>query len=441
MTHPRPHRLTWVLLSIAILLVLVALGIWMGSSPSMRHQITLKDGRIVELLGVTSGSEHTLQKRGPGAFLHRLIPAPLKKAFGPDLNSTFGFGHADGIALWLMCYDPAQDAYATSWINKVIVFDEHGCGFASVGQGHTGDGYHHVTLMHLPAYPRRQPTFKARLIQSTSGQDIVLGEITLRNPGPTEFPQWTPEPIPVTKSNGPVAVRLVKVEAGKLPSTEFIGVEGREREWTLSENRYHDATGNSGLALCTNEKAWKYEATLFRTEYASFTTNELWTLANTVLPAPGSVQPIHLTNSVSGAEISVLYLVGPGTYTFSNSVCIASARVTTGQLNTTSGGRATTTTFGAANPTLILAHRHFGSDDQLLVRIRQGDQVVAFAKVASGSPGLWFHTLSWSLPQQDLPPPNTPLDLDLIVQKGKHLEFLVPPPTAGPLGDSAVIGR
>lgn len=428
MTPPRSRVLNWVLLCATLLLVLAALAIWMASRRPVPDQITLKDGRIVELLGVTSGSEHSLQKRGPRAFLHRLIPAPLQKAFGPELNSTFGFGY-DGVALWLMCYDPAQDAYASSWISKVIVVDEHGCEFESVGQGQTGDGYHDVTILHLPVYPRRQRTFKARLIQTTGGRDIILGEITVRNPGPTDFPQWTPEPIPVVKSNGPVAVRLFHVEAGKPPSTEFLGVESRQ--WATADNRYHDATGNSGLALCTKETAWKYQPTIFKTEYASFTTNELWALPKIVLPAPGSIQPIHLTNTVFGTKISIAYLAGPGTYTFSNSVCTASAPGASGQLSTTSDGKVTTTTFGAANPTLILAHRGFGSNEQLLVRLRHGDQVIAFAKVASGSTGLWFYTLSWALPPDDHPPQDTPLDLDLIVQEGKYLEFLVPPSAAG----------
>src|SRR5688500_8717637 len=133
------------------------------------------------------------------------------------------------------------------------------------------------------------------------------------------------------------------------------------------DTHYEDATGNSGWSLCTNEPAWKYRTTIFRTDNATFSTNELWTLPAVGMPAPGAMVPVQLTNVLSGFPVELRYVAGPGSYTFSNDVLVTIApwkAGMSGSLNSSSfdskRGKVTTVSYGSANPFVVISRPTLG---------------------------------------------------------------------------------
>lgn len=73
----------------------------------------------------------------------------------------------------------------------------------------------------LPVFPRREKQFVFRLhCRTTNNSTSKAVEFSIRNPLRGPFPTWPPEPLPVTKTNGDVAVTLIELETGfRLPVT------------------------------------------------------------------------------------------------------------------------------------------------------------------------------------------------------------------------------
>ena len=421
--------LRWTLVCGVLFLILIVAAIWTASRRPKPPQVTLSDGRVVEFLGVTVGVEHRRQKVGPRAFFHSFIPVAFKKAFGPSFPASFGFGKP-GVAVWLMCYDPGRGTYVQNWADNVIVVDDHGCVFDHRGRGSTGDGFHHAEVFNFSAYPRRQTTFTIRFLKTVSGNETLLGEMKVQNPNRSaQYSNWVPESFPSKKTNGSVVLRMNAFDPTHGQTAVIASKNGKHRD-----THYEDVTGNSGPSLCTNEPAWKYRTTIFRTDNATFSTNELWTLRPMTMPAPGTMLPLQLTNMLQGFPIEVRYVGGPGSYTFSNDVLISSAPWKPGMsasLNSSSfdskQGKVTTVSYGSANPFLIIARPHLGDTYELAVRLRDGDRVVARGESASGGGGKWFYDLTSLVPTQGYPAPGAPVVIDVILQEGKQFEFLVNP--------------
>src|SRR5688572_16837400 len=143
----------------------------------------------------------------------------------------------------------------------------------------------------------------------------------IRNPQPTNAATWVAEEIPITKTNGPVAMRLKKFEPGAYPEVEIVGEDSSH--WRLENQDFKDPVGNSGMVLCREEPAWKFCATAFRTEHAPFASNELWRLPSRLVPGPGVLNALQLSNTIASVPVTILYFGGPGKYVFSNNVCIS----------------------------------------------------------------------------------------------------------------------
>ena len=413
----------------ALLIAALLAGMLLASRKRRAPGIKLADGRTVELVGITTGASHKLDDPGPLDILHRVAPRPLRKALGPNFNSSFGFG-SEGMALWLMCYDPALGGYASGWIDKVVALDEHGCEFKSSGIGSTGDGYHFAEVLHLPAFPRRQKNFICKLIKNPGVASNVLCELTITNPFPGPYPEWAPEPLPSTRTNGELVVRLNSPKP-----LNYTMTEGSEREWKLQRHVYEDATGNEGISLCKHEKAWKLTLSFLRSEKAEFSTNEMWTFENLKLPSSGTLAPSGFTNLISGRAIKLLYLAGAGTYTFSNDVCTVAKPWTAGsssQMSTTSsrqnGVDISITTVGFNKPFAIIAHDSLWPDHELLLRLRHGDEIVATGRGATGTRERWFYPLDSRGPDHSWHTNGMPRTLDIIIQRTADLTFLVAPP-------------
>ena len=426
--QPKTRRAA-VLLVLLLVAVLVALAI--ASKPQRLPSITLKDGQVLELLGTTFGHNHKLKNPRVREIVHALAPNPLKKMLGPNFTASFSFG-AEGLALWIMCFDPITRQYSAPNF-KLIAIDEHGCEFESSGSGGTGDGYYGATIYNFSAFPRRQKTFLCRVIKDNNGSPEMIGELQVENPVPACETVWAPETVPVTKTNGPVAVRLNSYEPGAGPNLTILENGKLTPKWEMRDAQYEDSTGNRGQSLCRREAAWKYRGNLFQNHYGTFSSNEIWTLPKVTLPAPGTLAALTLTNAVSDAAVKVVYMGGPGSYVISNDVCTSAIPWSTGMSHSVSssgmggpGNRTKLHRIALDKPFLVVEHPHLGSEREMMLRVRKGDEVVATGRFSAGLNSRWFYELSSIIPDRSWET-NSAIEVDVILQRGRSVEFLVAP--------------
>src|SRR5207245_1200689 len=82
----------------------------------------------------------------------------------------------------------------------------------------------------IRAFPRRSRTITLGFIARTSaGGWTNAADFSIPNPAFADYPQWTPEPWPATKSNGALAVTLRTFESGR----RMAGQRGKGDEQTV----------------------------------------------------------------------------------------------------------------------------------------------------------------------------------------------------------------
>jgi hypothetical protein len=426
------------MLIFAALVIAFAVTAWVaGRSRPQLPQVTLSDGRIVQLAALTVGPRHTLMTTPLRNIIFNFAPLGLKKQLGPSYNASFGFQY-DGIALWLMCYDPVLDNYVPNAIDKVVVIDSHGCELESTGSGGTSDGIHHATVINLSNFPRDLDQITCHLY--AGGSSNSLGQLTITNPVKTVSLPWTPNPLPITITNGAVAVRIDRISTSRINAPEYVVFEnGRPtKQWSIQKYYFEDGFGNAGPNLCRKQSAWKLKTRFSRNETASFASNELWRLPPIQLPAPGACLTINLTNTIGSNEVIIHHLIGPGSYEFSNGVFIASTPWTNGmgsQFGLTwqksIGRNYLPVTTRSANETTLLVFPHsLLWPREMLVRAWFEDRLVAASSSGNRDGVMAYFDLNWLVVSEKLPPTNAPLDIEVIMQTGLEFDFLVAPEEA-----------
>ena len=125
--------------------------------------------------------------------------------------------------------------------------------------GVTGKVFHGIILR---AYPRRQRDFDLLLL-GPKKETIARARVPNPNRGP--FAEWTPEPQPIMRTNGPIVVTLESLRE-EISSADVRRirpewrVESSDPDWQMAVPvglHFEDATGNEGRFLSPKERAWK----------------------------------------------------------------------------------------------------------------------------------------------------------------------------------------
>jgi hypothetical protein len=293
----------------------------------------LSDTTQITVLGVSRGGESFPTESRWLTLARRVLPARWQHWL-PSPSSGFASGGPNSLTIWLQVQSPNTTntpgtAIAPPWYDCFCMGED---GFKFPTETHTPSGAIalHPTMAHFyfsgnstnppqrqrvyglrcDTLPRRQAKFTLRFYDITAA---LLGSLKVRNPFPRAFPQWTPEPLPVTHSNGPLTATLVSVtnlangnlavQLDATNSSPHWGVPGLEvhaagelrREWS-------DATGNLGTPLPADEPAWKLE---------------LWYQENSRVGSPGAVaDPLDAT---LGKLLLRVQVPGPGALIMTNS--------------------------------------------------------------------------------------------------------------------------
>lgn len=327
----------------------------------------------------------------------------------------------------------------------------------------------------LPAFPRREKTFKLRFYDA---QSALVAELEVPNPVYRSYPTWTAEEFPITHQAGDLTATLLSLsnrwakswdsaEAKSFSLTPHLRLgkgDSPVADWELAGSSVEDATGNrSGtwdpfgfprpfmrasstlgrafaggtrsrsdtppFVFCTNESAWKLNASFFRTAQAQFASNETWILTNLTIPTNGTAKTFNLSNTWQGVAAKICALTGPGIFTFSNGVPVSAAPSVAGRFTGGSGGSSSRSVGG----TTMSEMRWDSGQPKILVQVTGLDADLRFdclARQAGVTSACQFSGGSneYLAMNLDVADPASPLDLIFVVQRPRVMEFLVRPP-------------
>ena len=334
----------------ALLLMMVLVVISFNSSSSeigIERKLPDNSTLLLKQVEFTAGSftyTHHSSGRTPIqrvlAKLKSLLPERLQQ--WNDMGS-FGMGAREETNLYVVTVNQApNNGQWSSQVGRLQIGDEQGdwydaCwGANTLGfMGETAHGW-------CPqAFPRRGKNLTLRLLGfGKGGVWTNYAEFKIPNPAFDTFTQWTAEPWPATKTNGPLAITLTNFESGgKMKGARGSGdvdIAARSTRWDFNfaedgtpttnwrvqKLTIRDATGNKWSpylnlsatdftwakgghvemfgALWPGEDAWKLDVEAVRTR--GFKDDETWT-TEVALPAPGTVDA-H-TNSWTRDDVTV----------------------------------------------------------------------------------------------------------------------------------------
>jgi hypothetical protein len=359
------------LLVIAVIVVLAAIVLFAKRTAQPNNVAVLSNGVRIEFLGATTaGASFTTEKPWHKA-LRKVLPPQFQSWIPRAMTGGCSSG-SNSVTMHFYVTDPAGPNRNPPWQNYEArdedgQLTERDGGYCSSGWASNSTLY----SLSMRNVPRRQKTFTFNFLDSHKSP---VASFQVPNPVKGPFPQWTPSPVPQTKTNDPVVLTLESLQlAGREPplyvrpkwkitSDDPLWAKARARSYTLL-----DATGNEGQMLSTNEPAWLVRATVHREQVEEFTSKERLSITNLAVPGPGEFIELDQTFVVSGVEVKLLVFAGPGDFVVSNGVRSASAQ-TTGSHSTSSSGTWTRETWGGTKPFLLVEVIGAQDGDELRVR-------------------------------------------------------------------------
>jgi hypothetical protein len=157
--------------------------------------ITMDDGTKLTLLGTTFGHSHA----PPHYHYEKLV-------IWNWIDTT-----PDTTVVWI-----EAEHKTNQWPSfELLVSDQSNSACINIEESHPGthvkDGVD-IYGFALRAYPRwdKETILRVRPYRGSASK----GQFIITNPAPATFPDWTPEPLPTTKSDGNLEVTLTKLVAG-----------------------------------------------------------------------------------------------------------------------------------------------------------------------------------------------------------------------------------
>jgi hypothetical protein len=287
-----------------LVIAAIAAAVYWESRPQV---LVLKNGTKLTLAAVTYGKHHVFKG---------LKSTGSRQRGRATVDTT-----NDTVVVWI-----EAQFKNNQWPNyQLFVSDPDKTGCVSAWQrtgNQVGNG---VSVMGfaLDAFPRRDRKMILRVAEwdNRGGMQMAKGDFVVANPGPRSFPEWQPESMPDTQSDGDLSATLTKcvlsangIRFGNmnLPSNdparksvqlafhaEQDGVDASN--WQAVAIQTSDATGNhTGMnswstsrdqndnptltyqwGLWPEEKAWKLRVEMSRT--AGFSNSEIWAVSNVPL--------------------------------------------------------------------------------------------------------------------------------------------------------------
>lgn len=389
--------------------------------------VVFPSGTEVKVLGaVRSGTPFSSDSPWQGA-LRRILPTGWRRVLPPVTSIACGSGNTNQLVVFFSVASPLP----WSWLVPV---DDEGFRYPmSGGSCSTGMGAQAMHGVTLNAFPRRQSSFRLDFLDSAHK---VIAQIRIDNPlplPPAKFP-WQSQPMPVTQTNGELALTLVSARErtnvwGSYlnPKWQTQASDPRWKNTQIGYVRTTDPTGNEGGFLSRKEKVWQLKATYHRARWESFDAAERMSVTNLAVPVPGEMIPIDLVQECAGVRVTIEGLYGAGTLYITNGSQRAMTTDYQGSWGTTSSGNTTVESFGGKQPFLLMEVAGLGDNDQFRLRLTD-DQGRPVKHEDYGS----YHYRSGSKariykPSIEVTNQVQSLSLEVVISRAKEFVFYINP--------------
>jgi hypothetical protein len=428
----KPKRRPWRWL-IAVLAIGFITFAWMlRPAPPLFRFTTGEGGQISFLkasLGSLNYSDHSktyekcyqlLMGYCPAALFNR-IPSPKTIVMDWDKSRT---GAEPLILLFDVASDPAMGKRLRLHDALKLEFvDSHGHRFpatpVSMFQIATG-----LEGQCFECFPRRDVQLTVQVTDRSSPQRTASFQVP--NPGlRADFPKWTAEGLPQTKSDSEVDVTLGEVTRGSLLEGKSLPIEvvARDPAWASPSiaSWIEDATGNHGNFLSPFESAWKARVLVARSDPSSFSAAEKWTIGPVALPVPGARVQIGQSGRIGAVRFKVTRLEFVSPRAPPSPIPLGSPGAAAGNFPSPAIVDGTNLSFAVeigafpANATLIA-----------IVTDQAGQSLQDYKRLV---PSIKPTATQWAGVRFSRKPDTTQVSLTLIVSRPKEFEFFIAPPS------------
>lgn len=289
--------------------------------------VPLTDGTTVRLRALTTGTNEYTTIRPWHRLARRVLPTRFQ-GWVPEGETSQCGGSRTSATYWFEILNASNFAVWPSWYRAEIITRE-GQVIPSDAGPSCGSPYSVI----LESFPRRERDFRYRITEGRSNS--VLGEMRLPNPFREPFPEWTPEKLPITRTNGELAVTLLRFRKlmQELPggrTNVILQPEVRctwngmpTTDWQVGPSLLEDATGNrvNGLypQLPHSEKVWRWRTWMEHRVDSPAVPDQTVVITNLPVPQPGEWTEINLATNIGQATFWFGAFSGPATFTLSNS--------------------------------------------------------------------------------------------------------------------------
>lgn len=432
-----------ILLFLAVALVVAVAIVIVTRTPSGKtraNTITMPDGTRIKLIAAIKGGEPFTTEKPWHGFARKVLPLSFQGWIPQSSHITFG--DTNSLCLVLVALDedgtvlPNSSVHGVSW-GETAAIDETGFRYERTGgYGSFDQKYFDLTLR---AFPHRQSSFDFVFFGSTNQE---LGRLRIENPFRGPFPEWRPEPLPVTCTNGPVQLTLKSLSANgdaryhwvrmdtQLKSTDPRWQSARVSFWT-----FEDATGNHGQWISPRESAWKARTTVHRKRPEDFTAEERFSVPALDLPAAGRFEALGISTNLLGVTFNVIALAGAGSLHITNGVSLAMTTNALGRRqgnwSSWSSGGTKVETFNSEEARYLMHASGLADGDDIAYRLTGDDgwSELKFNLVnwnGSGSGRTYFISVN-------PPAPVKRVALEIFLNRGLHFEFVINPAEMKPL--------
>lgn len=452
----------WFLLRVLLLVIGLIAGFFIILALRSQKDLSkypharLPDGTWLIIRQINVGTDHSIE-----------VPYPFKRRFRTGQRSYLQTlsTSTDRMGIWMMRLDDQGEALDLDWFKAVeaqvddprVIKPRHYQRRYNRTNNSSGDStgmegfskaepFGSRTLMDIDLVhfdlPMIRPQAESITLKIYDGSGIVVTQLKFAPPPlPTQSVEnWSPDPLPATQSDGDVSVTLTGVDFRQeshqpgmtvLPQLKFEHRGQPSVTWG-SICRLKDPAGNSvdswNCDLPPGESAWKLTLSASQLPNGRFQADERLILPAKSLAPDGQLKMLSESYDINGLSVSLIGLGGQGPVSFElpgSRNQYETAEFEQGQMNhgwsTNCQANRCKVSFSTGCPFLITRRSKSDSSRvmQLLIRDQNGKSLSSF--LTSTIDQLSFHFF-------ELKPETESIELEFIVQKERHFEFIITPP-------------
>jgi len=418
----------------------LALVVWsvISVAPSAAR---LPDGSTLQVLAVSAGQAKFSTEKWWHQPVRRVLPARFQSLVPPTVTYS-SVGPADSITVYFQIRRNSKST-ALNPMRAAAAVDDSGFRFPTQRRWLTlgtwpGKQVHGIIL---EAFPRRQRRFTLCFVDPNSQ---TLATLRVPNPIYRRFPQWTPDRLPITRTNGRMTLTLTKLteesfsldERWIRPEWQMETAEPAWQRTLPTPAQFVDVTGNRGPFLSPREHAWKMKVLVARERREDFGPDERFRLERLLVPEAAVFEPLDFTTNVLGINFTVFGLGRSGRLVISNQLTRTmlplNPKETLGWSSVldahNAGGTNGWECWASARPFIVLEASGVKTNDEITLwlsdsdgrEIKLDDSKGFYGR--SGPPGRRLYARSFSVL-----PGTQWISLEIVVNRNLEFEFLIDP--------------